>query len=65
MAVVINANGGFGESVSLEGKDAESFIDEIENPSMDERRLQHLKRSDETFKNVFSREPISTLPTDE
>jgi len=65
MAVVINANGGFGESVSLRGEDAESFIDEIENPSTDKRRLSHLKRSDETYRASFSLEPISTLPADE
>jgi len=65
MAVVIAANGGFGESVLLEGKDAERFVDEIENPSTDERRLKHLERSDETFEAVFSPEPISKLPVDE
>lgn len=63
MAVVITANGGFGESVLLEGKDAERFVDEIENPSMDKRRLEHLKYSDETFQDVFSSEPIDELPT--
>jgi hypothetical protein len=62
MAVVISANGGFGESVLLEGEDAEKFVDEIENPSTDERRLDHLRRSDETFEKIFSREPISDLP---
>ena len=64
MAVVIAANGGFGESVLLEGKDAERFVDEIENPSMDARRLEHLERSDQTFKDVFSPEPIGKLPTE-
>jgi hypothetical protein len=65
MAVVINANGGFGESVSLNGVDAENFVDEIANPSTDERRLSHLRRADETYKISFSSKPISTLPSDE
>jgi len=66
MAVVINnANGGFGESVSLEGADAENFVNEIERPSTDKRRLSHLKRSDETYKVSFSFDPISQLPSDE
>jgi hypothetical protein len=65
MAVVIQANGGFGESVSLNGEDAENFVNEIANPSTDERRLSHLKRSDETFEKSFSSEPISQLPSNE
>lgn len=63
MAVVISANGDFGETVVLEGDDAARFVDEIENPSMDERRLEHLRRSSETFKEIFSSEPLSDLPS--
>lgn len=65
MAVEINANGGFGESVSLHGEDAERFVSEIANPSTDERRLSHLERSDEAYDRFFSPEPISKLPADE
>lgn len=65
MAVEINATGGFGESVSLYGADAERFVREIANPSDDERRLTHLERSDEAFARFFSPEPIRELPTDE
>ena len=65
MAVEIHSNGGFGESVYLKGADAERFVDEIENPSTDERRLGHLERSDEAYRRIFSSEPISELPTGE
>lgn len=63
MAVEINSSGGFGESISLHGEDAERFLNEVVNPSTDERRLAFLKRSDETFERLFSPEPIRDLPT--
>lgn len=63
MAVEINATGGFGESVSLHGADAARFVDEVANPSRDERRLSHLARSDRAYERFFSPEPISELPT--
>jgi hypothetical protein len=63
MAVEINSSGGFGESISLHGEDAERFLEEVVNPSTDERRLAFLKRSDETFERLFSPEPIRELPT--
>lgn len=62
MAVEINALGGFGESVSLRGEDAARFVDEIKNPSTDERRLDHLSRSDEAFERLFCDEPLTALP---
>jgi hypothetical protein len=62
MAVEINATGGFGESVSLRGEDAERFVAEVANPSTDERRLSHLERSDRAFERFYSPEPISALP---
>lgn len=65
MAVEIHATGGFGESVSLQGADAERFVSEIARPSTDERRLTHLERSDEAYDRFFSAEPISELPADE
>jgi hypothetical protein len=65
MAVEINANGGFGESVSLRGADAARFVSEIATPSTDERRISHLARSDEAYERFFSPEPISELPSDE
>jgi hypothetical protein len=65
MAVEINANGGFGESVSLHGADAERFVSEIANPSMDKRRITHLERSDQAYERFYSPEPISKLPADE
>jgi hypothetical protein len=65
MAVEIYSNGGFGESVHLNGADAARFVDEIENPSTDERRLGHLERSDEAYNRFFSTEPITDLPTSE
>jgi hypothetical protein len=65
MAVEIHSNGGFGESVHLNGADAKRFVDEIENPSTDERRLDHLERSDKAFQRLFSSEPISELPAGE
>jgi hypothetical protein len=63
MAVEINSSGGSGKSISLHGEDAERFLDEILNPSTDQRRLAHLKRSDETFERLFSPEPIRDFPT--
>lgn len=65
MAVEINANGGYGESVSLHGADAERFVSEIANPSRDERRITHLERSDKAYERFYSPEPISELPADE
>jgi hypothetical protein len=65
MAVEINATGGFGESVSLQGEDAARFVSEVANPSTDERRLSHLERSDEAYERFFSPEPISKLPAGE
>jgi hypothetical protein len=65
MAVEIGANGGFGESVSLHGKDAARFVSEIIHPSSDHRRLGHLKRSDATYERFFAPEPISELPTED
>lgn len=62
MAIEIHANGGFGESVYLDGDDADRFVHEIEHPSTDVRRLSHLERSDEAFRRMFSPEPISELP---
>lgn len=62
MAVEISANGGFGERVSLTGGDAERFIADILNPSDDPRRLEHLKRSDEAYRRMFSSEPVHDLP---
>jgi len=61
MAVEIHATGGFGESVSLHGSDAARFVDEVANPSSDERRLSHLERSDRAYERFFSPEPISKL----
>lgn len=63
MAVEINSSGGFGESISLHGEDAERFLNEVVNPSTDERRLAFLRRSDETFERLYSSEPIRDLPT--
>lgn len=54
-----------GARVSLTGRDAEHFLDEVLNPSTDARRLEHLERSDETFERIFSPEPISDLPSSE
>jgi hypothetical protein len=65
MAVEISANGGFGECVSLTGDGAARFVDDIMEPSIDSRRLDHLERSDETYKRSFSPEPISELPAGE
>jgi hypothetical protein len=62
MAVEISGNG---ECVSLTGKDAARFVDEIKSPSTDERRLGHLVRSDEAYVRFFSPEPISELPGDD
>ena len=62
MAVEISANGGFGERVSLTGGDADRFIADILNPSNDPRRLEHLKRSDEAYRRMFSSEPVHDLP---
>jgi hypothetical protein len=65
MAIEINnANAWFGESVHLDGDDASRFVKEIERPSTDERRLSHLRRSDEAFKRFWSDEPITELTTD-
>lgn len=64
MAVEIGASES-GERVSLTGDDAERFIDEVLNPSTDARRLEHLERSDETFKRIFSPEPLRDLPNGE
>lgn len=63
MAIEISSNGGYGESVRLDGVDADSFVHEIENPSRDERRLSHLVRSDEAFDRFVSSDPISELPS--
>jgi hypothetical protein len=63
MAIEISSNGGYGESVRLNGVDADCFVSEIQNPSRDERRLSHLVRSDEAFDRCVSAEPISELPT--
>lgn len=63
MAVEINSSGGEGKPISLNGTDAERFLDEVLNPSTDTRRLAHLRRSDETFERLFSPEPIRDLPT--
>ena len=65
MAVEINANGGFGESVSLRGADAARFVSEIANPSTDERRITHLERSDEAYERFYLPSSISQLPADE
>lgn len=65
MAVEINATGGFGECVSLHGEDAARFVSEVANPSTDERRLDHLARSDQAYERFFSPEPISALPAGE
>lgn len=65
MAIEISVNGGFSESVRLSGRDAECFVHEIENPSTDERRLNHLARSDEAYEHHVSSEPISELPSSE
>jgi hypothetical protein len=65
MAVEIGATGGFGESLSLHGADAARFVNEVAEPSKDERRLSHLKRSDQAYEQFFSPEPISKLPVAE
>jgi len=65
MAVEIGATGGFGESVSLHGSDAARFVNEVAEPSRDERRLSHLERSDRAYERYFSPEPISNLPANE
>jgi hypothetical protein len=62
MAVEIGAGSETGESVSLTGADAERFIDEVLNPSADERRLRHLELSDEAYRRMSSPEPIRELP---
>jgi hypothetical protein len=64
MAVEINGTGGFGESASLHGEDAARFVSDIANPSTDERRLNHLERSDAAYERFFSPEPIRGLPSD-
>jgi len=64
MAVEIGASE-LGERVSLTGADAERFLDEVLNPSEDPRRLEHLRRSDETFARTYSPEPIRDLPRSE
>jgi hypothetical protein len=65
MAVEIHTNGGHGESVRLSGADAERFVRDVERPSDDTRRLNHLKRSDEAFERLVSSEPISEFETNE
>jgi hypothetical protein len=65
MAVEIGAGNVVGERLSLTGADAASFVDDVLKPSTDERRLRHLERSDETFKSLYSPEPISDLPASE
>jgi hypothetical protein len=65
MAVEINAAGGYGECVSLHLEDAARFVSEVANPSTDERRLDHLVRSDQAYERCFSPEPISELPSGE
>jgi hypothetical protein len=65
MAIEINANGDFGESVHLSGADAENFVREISHPSTDQRRLSHLARSDAAYERIFSPEPLSDLPPSE
>ena len=59
MAVEIGAGS---ERVSLVGEDAKRFIDEVLNPSTDERRLEHLARSDAAYRRMASPEPIRELP---
>lgn len=61
MAVEIGATGGSDGSVSLHGSDAARFLCEVAEPSKDERRLSHLKRSDQAYERFFSPEPISRL----
>lgn len=65
VAVEIPTNGGFGERVSLTGDDAERFINDVLQPSDDPRRLEHLRRSDETYRRMSSPEPLHDLPDSE
>lgn len=60
MAVEIGASDSAGH-VSLTGADAERFLDEVLHPSTDERRLEHLRRSDETFARIYSSESMRDL----
>jgi hypothetical protein len=62
MAVEINGNGG---RISLTGDDAARFIEEVRNPSKDERRLEHLRRSDEAFERSGPPKIIHDLPLSE
>lgn len=39
-------------AVVLEDDDARRFMDDVKNPSTDERRLEHLARSAETFEEL-------------
>jgi hypothetical protein len=48
--------------ISLTGTDSKRFIREVLEPSTDPRRLEHLRCSDETFRRIYSPEPIHDLP---
>jgi hypothetical protein len=63
MAVEIGAGSSdFAGRVCLTGDDASRFIEDVLHPSTDERRLEHLRRSDEAYERFYSSEPISDLP---
>lgn len=60
MAIEIAGNG-LGETVVLEGEDAERFVEETKNPTDDGRRAEHLRRSAETYERVFSEKTANEL----
>jgi len=61
MAIEIDTNGYGDSSVVLEGEDARRFVEEIEHPSDDVRRIEHLRRSADTLDRVYSEKPANEL----
>jgi hypothetical protein len=51
----------YGASQPLVGRDAERLVEEVNNPSRDERRIDHLRRSDEAFEKLYTHEPANTI----
>jgi len=60
MAIKIDTDG-YGDSVVLEGEDARRFVEETKHPSDDARRVEHLRRSADTFERVYSEKPANEL----
>jgi hypothetical protein len=60
MAIEI-AGSGLGEPVTLTGADARRFVEETKNPTDDARRVEHLRRSAETYERVFSEKTANEL----